>query len=157
MFASSTIMFFFFSVLVHGVECPTCFNRYPVDQILQHADMCASSIIDSADIIYADIRQDCKLDQIASECWNDDISGLPTHQSLINKAKENMESGQPIRINVTRKTVWNDFTPERARQLKPNKMLKVVFINEPAINDGGPRREFFCGNILIMISLRHVL
>lgn len=46
---------------------------------MQHADMCASSIIDS-DINSSDIRQeDCKLDQIASECLNDDIDGLPTH------------------------------------------------------------------------------
>ena len=115
--------------------------------------MCASSIIDS-DINRSDIRQeDCKLDKIASECWNDEIIGLLTHQSLINKAKENMETGQPIRINVTRKTLWDDFTDERARRLKPNKMLKVVFIEEPAIDDGGPRREFFSGNILLRFFL----
>ena len=50
---------------MHGVECPTCFNKYPVDEILQHADLCASSIIDS-DINSSNIGQeDYKLDQIA--------------------------------------------------------------------------------------------
>ena len=134
---------------MHGVECPTCFNKYPVNEILQHADMCASStcIIDF-DINSSNIGQeDCKLDQIGSECWNDDDIHLHTRQSVINAAKKNTESGQPIRINVTRKTLWDDFTRERARRLKPNKMLKVVFIDEPAIDDGGPRREFFSGNI----------
>ena len=131
---------------MHGVECPTCFNKYPVDEILQHADLCASSIIDS-DINCSNAGQeDCKLDQIASECWSDDNIDPHTHQSLISKAKENMETGQPIRINVTRKTLWDDFTRARTRRLKPNKLLKVVFIDEPAIDDGGPRREFFSGN-----------
>jgi hypothetical protein len=25
-------------------------------------------------------------------------------------------------------------------------MVKIVFVGEPAIDDGGPRREFFSGN-----------
>ena len=84
--------------------------------------MCASSacIID-CDINSSNIGQeDCKLDEIGRECWSDDDIHLPTHQSVINAAKENMESGQPIRINVTRKTLWDDFSRERARRLKPN-------------------------------------
>jgi hypothetical protein len=132
---------------VHGVECPTCFNKFPVDEILQHADLCASSMIDW-DVSNPNVMpEDSKLDELASELWDDDPIELHTHQSLINKAKENMETGQTIRINVTRKTLWDDFTRERARRLKPSKMLKVVFVDEPAIDDGGPRRELFSGNL----------
>lgn len=56
----------------------------------------------------------------------------------------------PIRINVRRKTLWDDFLRERKRRVKPEKMLKVVFVGEPAIDDGGPRREFFSGTELFV-------
>ena len=136
--------YIFFSDSVRGVECPTCFNRYPVDEILDHADICAPHIFDfgSSNISGQD---DSQLEQIATDCWNDDDIDQPTFQSLIYKAKENMETDQPIRVNVRRKTMWDDFTHERARRFKPEQMLKVVFVGEPAIDDGGPRREFLSG------------
>ena len=138
------IQYIFFSDSVRGVECPTCFNKYPVDEILEHADICASHIFDfgSSNISGQD---DSQLEQIATDCWNDDDIDQPTFQSLIYKAKENMETDQPIRVNVRRKTMWDDFTHERARRFKPEQMLKVVFVGEPAIDDGGPRREFLSG------------
>lgn len=29
---------------------------------------------------------------------------------------------------------------------KPKAMLKVTYVGEPAVDDGGPKREFFTGN-----------
>lgn len=138
------VKYVLFSLPAHGIECPTCFNKFPVDEILQHADLCASTVIDfgSSNI---NPSHGCLLDDIGSEYWNDDAEE-PSYQALIHKAMENMDPGQPIRINVTRKTLWDDFTKERARRVKPDHKLKVVFVGEPAIDDGGPRREFFSGN-----------
>ena len=36
----------------------------------------------------------------------------------------------------TRKKKW----------FKPKGMLKVTYVGEPAVDDGGPKREFFTGN-----------
>jgi hypothetical protein len=42
--------------------------------------------------------------------------------------------------------MWNDFKEARMKnRIKPNNMVKVVFAGESAIDDGGPRREFFSG------------
>jgi hypothetical protein len=97
---------------VHGVECPTCFNKYPIDEILEHADMCASH---SFYIESPNVSKQYDLDQIASDCWNDDGIDQPTFQSLIAKARENMETGQPAmqRPNLRRKILWDDFMKER--------------------------------------------
>ena len=65
--------------------------------------------------------------------------------SLITQLQNNLEPGNPIRINVRRKTLWEDFTEQRMRRVKLEKRLKIVFLGEPAIDDGGPLREFFSG------------
>ena len=67
---------------MHGVECPTCFNKYAVDKILKHADMCASSIIDMN--ISNIVQEDCKLDEVGSECWNDNNIHHAYHSMLQN-------------------------------------------------------------------------
>ena len=38
---------FFFTV--RGFECPTCFKRFPIEEIEEHADLCASHIIEFGD------------------------------------------------------------------------------------------------------------
>ena len=111
--------------------------------------MCASQLIDFGDDNGITIHDDCQL-EAAAECWEDDELGNNlTHKSLINLAQRNMEIGEPIRVNVRRKTLWEDFVKERKRKAKPEKLLKVVFIGEPAIDDGGPRREFLSGSTII--------
>ena len=45
---------------------------------------------------------------------------------------------EPVRINIRRKTMWDDFRKERKRKI-------VVFLGEPAINDGVGPADFFSG------------
>jgi hypothetical protein len=71
-----------------------------------------------------------------------------TFVSLIKELQNNLEPGDPVRINIRRKTLWEDFTKERRKRVKQQQKLKVVFLGEPAIDDGGPRREFFSGTEL---------
>ena len=47
------------------------------------------------------------------------------------------------RITVRRKHVWADALLRFRRGIDPNKHLKVTFVGEPGIDDGGPLREFF--------------
>ena len=56
------------------------------------------------------------------------------------------------RINVQRKTVLVDYLNPRKKRpwFKPEDHIKVVFIGEPAIGDGRPKREFFTGTVQCM-------
>jgi hypothetical protein len=52
------------------------------------------------------------------------------------------------RVNIRRRTVFRDYLDLRKRKwFNPNQLFKVTFIGEPAIDDGGPRREFLSGII----------
>ena len=55
---------------------------------------------------------------------------------------------EPIRITVRHSRLWEDFKRARSRYYCPQKKLKVTFSGEPAIDDGGPKREFFSGKTL---------
>ena len=57
------------------------------------------------------------------------------------------------RVNVQRKSVLADYieTRKRCPWFLPENNLKVIFIGEPAIDDGGPKRKFFTGNYFIGI------
>jgi hypothetical protein len=56
-----------------------------------------------------------------------------------------------IRATVRRKMVWEDFKRARYRYYHPDRMLKVTFAGESAVDDGGPRREFFAGIVDVVI------
>ena len=52
------------------------------------------------------------------------------------------------RLSVRRRYAFQDYLAARRkprRRFNPNGMLKISFIGEPAIDDGGQRREFYSG------------
>ena len=67
------------------------------------------------------------------------IGTLQTLQTNINRRTD--------RINVQRTSVLDDYIDARKRchWMNPENKLRVVFIGEPAIDTGGPRREFCSG------------
>ncbi|CAB4034361.1 G2 M phase-specific E3 ubiquitin- ligase isoform X3 [Paramuricea clavata] len=59
-----------------------------------------------------------------------------------------------MRINVRRENTFQDFIAIRKKPwFDLGKVFKVIFIGEPAIDDGGPRREFF-SEILQVVEQR---
>ena len=50
-----------------------------------------------------------------------------------------------VRLTVRRKMVWHYFRRARQRFYEPDKVLKITFSGEPAVDTGGPKREFFAG------------
>ena len=59
-----------------------------------------------------------------------------------------MELSGQARVNLRRTHLWSDFKEAREKnRIKPDQRLKVVFLGVPAIDDGGPRREFFSGKL----------
>lgn len=52
---------------------------------------------------------------------------------------------EEIRVTVRRNHLWSDFSRARSDYYSPLNTIKITFSGEPAIDDGGPKREFFSG------------
>lgn len=71
--------------------------------------------------------------------------GMKTKKEILEEvAKKVLENIS--RIDVQRKHLWDDYVDARKRPwVKSNNTMKIIFIGEPAVDDGGPKREFFTG------------
>ena len=57
---------------------------------------------------------------------------------------ENVNSEVYNNIHVRRNHIWSDtLRAVKKASFNPINPLRVTFIGEPAVNEGGPRREFF--------------
>lgn len=140
---------------------------FAVTEIEEHADLCSSWLVESIDwdpiqasgtATVTSVEADTGLVSASTDVMvaggnmllsASDRSTLPTLHDLIVQL-HNKLAPETTRINVRRKTLWQDYVKERKRKLKPEHALKVVFLGEPAIDDGGPRREFFSGKLFAM-------
>ena len=59
--------------------------------------------------------------------------------------KEKSKDGECFRLTIRQQPIWEDtyFKWKRAEQNDFTKHIKVQFIGEPAVDHGGPSREFF--------------
>ena len=76
----------------------------------------------------------------------------PNMAVLIRPSKlcPNVDKSQTNKVSVRRSHTFQDYAEKRKkpkRLFKENAMLKVTFYGEPAVDDGGPRREFFTGTV----------
>ena len=53
---------------------------------------------------------------------------------------------------MRRKKIWDDFKRSRECYCTPERILKVTFSGEPAVDSGGPKREFFAGIVLFSFA-----
>lgn len=56
-------------------------------------------------------------------------------------------SADTKRLTVRQKFIWLDFKSAMESKVQPKSTLKVVFSGEAAVDDGGPRRELFSGEL----------
>lgn len=142
------------------VVCPVCFNRFNANEIAQHADMCADLFDPVGNISDDNDKQnDDKEDELNDvleistdsaklESKNANPTIKDIKEAILSKLCPNIDKDSTNRISVRRKCAFQDYVDARKkprRQLKENATLKVTFIGEPAVDDGGPRREFFAG------------
>ena len=152
------------------VSCPTCDGQFEINEIEEHADRCAESTWhESERLIYANLmssfenNSDTEMQHdethTQSEAPEETVSASGgTHEISRGKLIEVIQELQKNvgmstnRINVQRKTVLADYLNTRKRRpwFKPEDRIKVVFIGETAIDDGGPKREFFTGIVHYM-------
>ena len=139
------------------VVCPVCFNRFNANEIAQHADMCADLFDPVGNISDDNDKQnDDKEDELNDvlEISTDSAkleskSANPTikdiKEAILSKLCPNIDKDSTNRISVRRKCAFQDYVDARKkprRQLKENATLKVTFIGEPAVDDGGLDMNF---------------
>lgn len=64
---------------------------------------------------------------------------------LMDHSKEHMITGDVEaveKITIRRSHIWGDTLRAWRRELDLRKPIKVTFLGEPAVDEGGPRREF---------------
>ena len=146
--------------------CPTCSNFFPPDTIAQHADLCADEVIGipATRRRYVDLLGDDDMNQIfenfgnADEILEDDgnpqsmdadASNVKAKLSaVLTDLRENM-SNTENRLHIRRKKLWDDLldAQKSSKWFKPDGVLRIVFIGEPAVDRGGPKREFLTGKL----------
>ena len=82
---------------------------------------------------------------------------VPTLKTEIKKIKETNLDKSRILVTVRRNSIWSDFKRAREKYYRPDSALKVTFSGEPAIDTGGPKREFFAGEFSCLTYSRVVL
>ncbi|CAB3978943.1 G2 M phase-specific E3 ubiquitin- ligase-like [Paramuricea clavata] len=130
-------------------SCPTCFRMFPFDQIEAHANICADNHIDPIGYVSDDNLEELLNDfpEISTDVSEVENTSPDTKmekmKDLVTELAKNVQPVK-IRISVRRKSVFKDYL-ETAKKpwFNGRRMLKVTFIGEPAVDDGGPRREFF--------------
>lgn len=127
-------------------QCPLCFLMFPIEHIQEHADTCSPWAMESeqsADLSECGIS--AEIEESAEQVEELDMS---QYKSLLKKKIAECAtrlSTNVKRINVRRRFLWEDFKAARKSRIGPLSNLKVVFVGEPSIDDGGPKRELFSG------------
>lgn len=131
------------------VECPLCYVSFPINEVEQHADGCSASFGLLTEDGGAYHMPTC--DDFGEEISVVDGSATSTLNNCISILKESGVNSEmdSVRVTVRRKVVWEDFRRARNRYYQPNRVLKITFSGEPAVDDGGPKREFFAGIVIV--------
>jgi hypothetical protein len=75
---------------------------------------------------------------------------IEARRDVIQKLKDNVYRSSTNRIAIRRREAFTDYSyAQRKKWFTEGAMLKINFVGEPSVDGGGPRREFFTGNVLI--------
>eukprot|EP00794_Sanderia_malayensis_P011469 gene11469-12665_t len=153
-------------------QCPVCLVYFPVHIIQSHTNDCIDSGMQPEKELYSDlIFEDIRLSEFGSdgcseveEPQEELVTVRSTHEwvapaearkeiaVLVEKLAGNV-AGNKRRLYVRRKTMWQDYVDYRKKRwVKNNSALTLVFVGEAAVDEGGPRREFFAGALQQMRS-----
>ena len=139
--------------LVNTHQCPTCYKFYPRNEIEAHADICAESWIDTigecatSEAALHEYQDDENQESYAVDQMENISDRFDTMKKIIETLKSNVKNTVINRIAIRRRFVFAYYMGARLKKYyKPQGLLKVSFTGEPAVDGGGPWREFFTGN-----------
>ena len=124
--------------------CPTCVQYFSIDKIPEHADICC-------DVWVGEINSENTGSEDSSPNASPERVIIPDESTDVKdkvlEIKAATLSANVVRLNVCRKCIWCDFNEYQSNgKVSPTDSVKIVFVGEPAIDNGGPKREFFSGN-----------
>ena len=131
-------------------QCPTCLCYFSRNDIEEHADICAESWVDPIGDVEpnqsACIPDNDEVIDLPDEMYDSDHQPEEALKKVIEKLQHNVTRTTRNRVNIRRRECFNDFVNARRKKwFKPEAVLKITFSGEPAVDGGGPRREFFTG------------
>ena len=123
------------------IQCPTCFQYFSLEDIAQHADLCVNRsyefmAFDDVDALVID--DDIETSASSPNPDNSNQTDLLQQiKSAITVLAQIHLSADLVRLFVRRKYLWEDFCKAARKRIGPTTRLKIVFLGEPAIDDGG--------------------
>ena len=127
------------------MSCPICFSLHPIEHIKEHADNCSMWLLDDTndqcDIPDPSTTLSCNAEPATVQV----LTGYQQKKVLreqIAALSAQLLSTDVKRITI-RKFMWQDFKSAMSTKIQPKSTLKVVFSGEPAVDDGGSRRESY--------------
>jgi hypothetical protein len=134
------------------IECPTCLQYFSIDKIAEHADMCCDIWVGSV-INHAYTSSEESSSPHASPRHVTPTQDITDVKESILQIKAATLSDKVVRLNIRRTYMWSDFKESRSDgKVSPTDQVKIVFVGESAIDDGGPKREFFSGTLYIFCN-----
>lgn len=134
------------------VHCPICGKSFPQSFINYHANSCAEMQAQHqynelmSDVIDSDLDLETDVFAEVPNSPKEIDNGESVHDLVKRVANHVDAESKPNRIDVRRKFAWKDYLMCRRRQgFATNAKLRVRFVGEPAVDTGGPLREFFSG------------
>ena len=135
------------------VHCPICFNLYSFEDIERRADSCSMWLIEDDQLPADEFESETESPGCLSCSEEDNASQVLSKASMKESIKNNishvvaieMSHEEPKRLTIRRKFLWQDFKSARLKNIDPKRKIKVIFAGEPAVDDGGLRRELFSG------------
>ena len=132
------------------ISCPICRSFYPIQEIEEHADHCSMWLLDDASEQSCDIPGVATTSSNAENATTHELTSQQQKKALVDQIatlSAQLLSTNTKRLTVRRKFIWLDFKSAMESKVQPKSTLKVVFLGEPAVDDGGPRRELFSGEM----------
>ncbi|XP_046844259.1 uncharacterized protein LOC124438266 isoform X3 [Xenia sp. Carnegie-2017] len=122
-------------------ECPTCQQYFSIDEIAEHADICCDIWVGALQSQNTDSEKNIPEENPYVVINQDNTTNV---KDKLLDIKAVTLSPKAVRLNVCRKNIWCDFIEYRSSgKVSPTDSVKIVFVGECAIDDGGPKREFF--------------
>ena len=132
-------------------QCPTCLELFPQSEIEVHADACAEAWVDPiGDLDEVDDTPPNEVEPIedATGTLREPLDiNLEFLRNEVSNLRRLCQCELTNRVSIRRRLIFQDYMDTRKKKwFKPKAMLKVTYVGEPAVDDGGPKREFFTGN-----------
>ena len=148
-----------------SLDCPICFKTFPYDSIENHATLCASKFDTGFDLIISDDELVELVDDELEDTfpYTDGEVVAPSVEikdivldikDVIMKLKGNNVKQRWLKIR--RKKCWDDYINYLKKDWMKNcDDYLVEFIGEAGVDTGGPKREFFSGNLHVFYFIRN--